>query len=178
LGTTRIHESSLELTCTPRIHMTSVIHTSPQRKGKASQRQRKKGKAGVQLFTTFPPSIPPHARPARNETISWLGPSLLHLIRLLLPTFPTDTAPGPFPGRRFGLQKTLVILFGSRSCRWKITLLDFRFCFENSQNCKQSIATHRRIIFHAAESSQMPYNAKIWILRIFIRRLEIPYCST
>jgi len=98
------HLHSPEFTST---HMPSMIHTSPQGKGKATHCQREKDKSETSTFDSFPPSIPPRARTldTQNETMSRVGPLLLiYLIHFLLLMSPTDLAPRPFPGQSFGLH--------------------------------------------------------------------------
>ena len=43
---------------------------------------------------------------------------------------------------------------------------------ENSKQCRQIIGTSRRSIFHAPESSQMPYTAKIQKIYNFNNQIE------
>ena len=48
----------------------------------------------------------------------------------------------------------------------------FWVIFENSQKCRQIIGAHRRSIFHAAKSSQMPYTAKIQKINNFNNKIK------
>ena len=153
------HLHSPEFTST---HMPSMIHTSPQGKGKATHCQREKDKSETSTFDSFPPSIPPRARTldTQNETMSRVGPLLLiYLIHFLLLMSPTDLAPRPFPGQSFGLHLFHVgvqIL----PLETRVHTSGFSIIFENPNICKQITGTHRRNILHAAKSSQMSYTAK------------------
>ena len=48
-----------------------------------------------------------------------------------------------------------------------LTLLEFGYFFQKSQNCRQIIGTPRRSIFHAPKSSQLQYTATIRKIIIF-----------
>ena len=58
----------------------------------------------------------------------------------------------------------------------KINVYTSRFgiFFGNSQTCRRIISTARGNIFHAAQSSQMPYTAKFKKSIILILKFEIP----
>ena len=55
-----------------------------------------------------------------------------------------------------------------------LTLLDFGSLLKNPKICRQIIGMSRRKIFHAPQSSQMPYMAKISKSNVFTNNIKNP----
>jgi hypothetical protein len=80
--------------------------------------------------------------------VTWACLLLLRLIRLLLLIYPTDSAPGPFPGWSFGWSTKQIYCLGLNPAAGKrVHTSRFWVMFENYKKCKTISLPHAVGVF-------------------------------